>query len=163
MPVIKPKVYIETTIPSFYHSTRTDPVMVARRKFTREWWDNWREGFEVVTSDAVKDELEQGDHPEKAAKLALLSGLPLLSITAAVVEIEEVYIARTLMPRDPFGDAMHLALASYYKCDYLLTWNCAHLANPKKAAHLHRINGILGLFTPALVTPETMVEGEVRA
>ena len=57
------------------------------------------------------------------------------------------------MPDDPVGDALHLALASYYKCDFLLTWNCRHLANANKFDHIRRINTLLGLFVPALVTP----------
>lgn len=162
MPVIVPKVYIETTIPSFYHSTRTQPEQIARRIWTRKWWDEERDAYELVTSDIVLAELESGDHPEKDAKTALLRGIPVLAVTPAILEIEEAYIAQAFMPRERFGDAMHLAIASYYKCDYLLTWNCAHLANPKKAPQLHRINGILGLFSPALVTPEQMLGEEVR-
>ena len=57
------------------------------------------------------------------------------------------------MPNDPVGDALHLALASYYKCDFLLTWNCRHLANANKFDHIRRINTLLGLFVPSLVTP----------
>ncbi len=57
------------------------------------------------------------------------------------------------MPDDPVGDALHLAMASYYKCDFLLTWNCRHLANANKFDHIRRINTLLGLFVPALVTP----------
>jgi hypothetical protein len=58
-----------------------------------------------------------------------------------------------LMPVDPFGDALHLALASYHRCDFLVTWNCQHLANARKFGHIRRINGILGLFVPEIVTP----------
>ena len=57
------------------------------------------------------------------------------------------------MPRDPAGDALHLALASYHKCDFLLTWNCQHLANANKFGHIRRVNTLLGLFVPDLVTP----------
>lgn len=65
----------------------------------------------------------------------------------------EMDIQRMVMPRDPTGDALHLALASYHKCDFLLTWNVQHLANANKFAHIRRVNALLGLFTPALVTP----------
>ena len=63
------------------------------------------------------------------------------------------YIQRKVMPADPVGDPLHLALASTHKCDYLLTWNCRHLANANKFGHIHRINALLGLFTPVLTTP----------
>ncbi len=57
------------------------------------------------------------------------------------------------MPKDPLGDALHLALASYHKCDFLLTWNCKNIANANKFTHIKRINTLLGLFVPTLITP----------
>jgi len=63
------------------------------------------------------------------------------------------------MPKDPVGDAMHLALATYYKCDFLLTWNCNHLANANKFGHIERVNAMLGLSTPRLVTPLELLGG----
>jgi len=57
------------------------------------------------------------------------------------------------MPADPRGDALHLAVASFHKADFLLTWNCNHIANPNKFDHIRRVNTMLGLFTPELVTP----------
>jgi hypothetical protein len=57
------------------------------------------------------------------------------------------------MPRDPTGDALQLALASYHKCDFLLTWNVQHLANANRFSYIRRIDALLGLFAPALVTP----------
>jgi len=71
----------------------------------------------------------------------------------AITEIVEAYIANHVMPNDPVGDALHLALASYHKCNFLLTWNCRHLANANKFDHIRRVNALLGLFVPSLVTP----------
>ncbi len=85
--------------------------------------------------------------------MALLRTLPVLEITEAVGEIVEAYIAHQPMPADPFGDALHLAIASYHRCDFLVTWNCKHLANANKFGHIRRVNGILGLYVPTLVTP----------
>lgn len=76
-----------------------------------------------------------------------------LELNDPVFEIVEAYLANKLMPSDPFGDALHLALASYHRCDFLVTWNCQHLANTNKFGQIRRINGILGLYTPELVTP----------
>jgi predicted nucleic acid-binding protein len=147
------RVYIETTIPSFYHEVRTEPEMVARQEWTREWWDDHRSNFELVTSEAVIEELESGTFPQKSDALAMIQNLPLLDVDEAVADIVDAYIRHTVMPADPAGDALHLALASFHKCDFLLTWNCRHLANANKFAHIRRVNGILGLFVPALVTP----------
>ena len=146
-------VYIETTIPSFYHEVRTEPEMLARRAWTREWWDERRSHYEILTSDAVIDELERGDHPVKEEALALVENVELLAITPEIGGIVEAYIEHQVMPDDPVGDPLHLALASHHKCDFLLTWNCAHLANANKFPHIRRINTRLGLFVPSLVTP----------
>lgn len=151
--MLTPKVYIETTIPSFYHEVRTAPEMIARRKWTRQWWDEHRLAYDIVTSDAVIDELEKGVHPVKEAALLMLEPVEQLGIEPEIAEIVDAYIQHKLMPKDPLGDALHLALASYYKCDFLLTWNCRHLANANKFGHIRRINTILGLFVPAMVTP----------
>jgi hypothetical protein len=147
------RVYIETTIPSFYHEVRKEPEMVARREWTRDWWDHHRSHFDLVTSEAVIEELESGSFPQKSDALDLIQNLPLLDIDEAIADIVDAYIRHTVMPADPTGDALHLALASFHKCDFLLTWNCRHLANANKFAHIRRVNGILGLFVPALVTP----------
>ena len=76
-----------------------------------------------------------------------------LPITEEVIRIAQVYIDRRVMPRDPEGDALHLALASYHKADFLLTWNCKHLANASKFHHIRMVNFELGLATPILATP----------
>ena len=158
---MKPRVYIETSIPSFYYEIRTEPEMVAQRNWTQQWWDGRLDEYEVVTSEAVLDELSAGDYPTKDQVLSLVNSLPVLPVEPAIVEIVEVYIEHQLMPQDPLGDALHLALASYYRCDFLLTWNCNHLANANKFNHIKRINTLLGLFVPMLVTPLEML-GESR-
>ena len=150
---MKPKVYIETSIPSFYYEVRPEPEMVARRQWTRQWWDNFRRDYLLVTSVAVLDELNYGDYPNKDEIVRLVSDLPLVSIELAVTEVVQAYIEHKVMPRDPVGDALHLALASYHKCDFLLTWNCHHLANANKFGHIRRVNVMLGLYVPSLVTP----------
>ncbi len=148
-----PRVYIETTVPSFYFEVRTEPEMLARRQWTREWWQGSGSRYELVTSVAVLDELERGDYPAKTEALSLATSIPLVPIDPAITEIVESYIAHKVMPHDPVGDGLHSALASYHKCDFLLTWNCEHLANANKFAHMRRINSLLGLHMPLLVTP----------
>ena len=85
--------------------------------------------------------------------------LPAIPVEDDVREIVEVCIKHHVMPRDPLGDALHLALASFHKVDYLLTWNCQHLANANKFAHIRRINTLLGLHVPALITPLELMGG----
>jgi hypothetical protein len=147
------RIYIETTIPSFYHEVRTEPEIIARRNWTWTWWDNRRHAYLLVTNEAVIDEFQVGTFPNKDQALALLADIRLVPVAPAIIEIVETDIQRMVMPRDPTGDALRLALASYHKCDFLLTWNVQHLANANKFAHIRRVNALLGVFTPALVTP----------
>jgi predicted nucleic acid-binding protein len=156
---MKPIVYIETSIPSFYYEIRTEPVMVARKMWTRQWWDQYRGEYTLVTSEAVLEELQRGEYPNKELVTTLVDDVPLVHIEPAIRDIVETYIQHTVMPRDPVGDAPHLAIASYHKCDFLLTWNCVHLANANKFAHIRRINTILGVYVPILTTPSQLLGG----
>lgn len=151
---------METTVPSFYYEVRDEPEMVARRDWTRQWWDRVRADCELMTSPPVVDELERGDFPSREECLRLIAPLPLLAVEPPVLEIVQSYIARQVMPKNPVGDALHLALASYHRCDFLVTWNCKHLANATKFAHIRRVNALLGLFVPSLVTPLELLEAD---
>jgi hypothetical protein len=150
---MKPTVYLETSIFSFYHDERNSTEVAAMRQWTRNWWDRKRHEYELVTSTAVLIELDRGNMPHRDRALAMAKALPAISVDDGVEEIVTVYIERKLMPADPVGDPLHLALACMHKCDYLLTWNCSHLANANKFGHIHRVNALLGLFTPILTTP----------
>ena len=105
------------------------------------------------------DELTGGIPQRSAQRLALVRDLPLLPIEPAIAEIVQAYIRHKVMPADPGGDALHLAPASYHKCDFLVTWNCRHLANANKFGHIRRVNALLGLFVPVLVTPLELLGG----
>jgi predicted nucleic acid-binding protein len=154
------RIYIETTIPSAYHTLRTDPESVARMHWTRQWWAEYSSQAELLTSPAVILELQQGSSEKTAERLELISGLELLEITDEIERIVATYIEKRVMPDDPTGDALHLATASYYGLDVLLTWNCRHLANPNKMAHIQTVNRELGLPVPILTTPLNYLGGE---
>jgi len=148
------RIYIETTVVSFYYNVRTEPEMIARQNWTRRWLDAALDASdELVTSLAVESELAAGEFPNKTDMLTLASRFPLLDVNDAVIEAVQAYIANHVMPNNPGGDAFHLAVASFHRCDFLVTWNCRHIANANKFGHIRRVNGILGLGNPALVTP----------
>ena len=158
---MKKIVYIETTIPSFYYESRPEPEMVAWKNWTREWWDYQRRHYQLVTSMAVIEELERGNYANREKATSLLDDVPILETPTEIIEIIDTYIARKLMPSDPKGDAYHLALASFHACDFLLTWNCKHLANANKFGHIRRVNAVLGLFVPIITTPFELLSWEV--
>jgi hypothetical protein len=152
-----PAVYIETTIPSYYFETRTTPQAITWRHATRTWWDRFRGSYTLVTSSLVIEELALAP-PEKAGPgRQLLAGCSMLEPDAGVGRAAEAYLRHKLVPRNALADAVHLALASVHGVDFLLTWNCRHLANANKVRHLTIINRRLGISTPILTTPLTLL------
>jgi predicted nucleic acid-binding protein len=146
-------IYVETTIPSFYFETRVDVEIVARHRWTLQWWDAPADDDERVTSDVVLEELELTPHPKRELCLDLIASLPILPYSAEVDEMVQIYRKHKVMPLEAAGDADHLALATFHRCDMLVTWNCRHIANANKLPHIRRINALLGYATPQLVTP----------
>src|SRR5262249_18753301 len=151
---MKPLVYLETTIPSYYCDDR--PAVAADIVRTREWWDGERDAYDCFMSAAVLDELRNGDYPNKQACLHLVADISLLEVNREVLEIARVYQQRGLMPKPPSADGLHLALASFYRMDFLLTWNCRHIANANKTKHLEVLNHGMRLPVPQLVTPHQL-------
>jgi len=156
---MKLSVYIETTVPSYYCDDRSDLKNDILR--TRRWWDEERQDYECYVSPVVIEELEAGSYPTRGCCLELVSGLPLLEVTRDVLEVAGISQADGLMPKHPGADSVHVALASWYRMDYLLTWNCRHIANANKARHLEAINLRLRLGMPMLVTPHQLQKWEV--
>jgi predicted nucleic acid-binding protein len=150
-------VYVETTIPSYYFETRSTPQIVAWRTATRQWWDNHRDDYELFTSRFVLAELARAPKRKARDALALLKGVELLDEPPGLEEVVEYYIEHRLMPAEAGGDAVHLALASLHSLDFLLTWNCQHLANANKVQHLAVLNGRLRLHVPVVTTPLNLI------
>ena len=153
----KPRIYVETTIPSAYYTNRTAPDMVERREDTRRWWAAAITTCELVASAVVLRELQDGTSEHVPFRLALVHGLELLDLTTPINSTAEVYMRRKLMPSDPPSDALHVALASHYNCDVLVTWNFRHLANPNKMKHLRVVNAQLGIPVPLIATPRQLL------
>ena len=155
---MKPVVYIETTIPGAYFDERDDVVSRFQRYQTRLWWTAYGPRYELYTSEAVLAELRQGSFPQQTEALGLLDGVAILPVGEEIGGVARAYVEHLVMPRGQMGDSFHLAFACVYEMDYLLTWNCRHLANPRKVAHIAEINRRLGLLTPAILTPQMLVE-----
>jgi predicted nucleic acid-binding protein len=155
---MKETVYIDSTIPSYYHDTRESIATFS--EITRRWWSEMSGYYKVFISDAVVQELRRGDYPNKGKIMRFASDLVLLPISADIEQIVECYIANYVMPESSIGDATHLAYSSFYGIDYLRTWNCNHLANANKRKHIRVVNGRLGLRTPEIITPLELFEEE---
>jgi hypothetical protein len=130
----KPTVYIDSTIPSLYYDKR--PVSEYRREKTRLWWNKYRKNFACYTSFYARQETAKGNYPNKKAVVEMTWSIPLLTFAEEITDIINVYIKNMVMPKDAYGDAAHLAMATYHGLDYLATWNCVHLANAFKYRQL---------------------------
>jgi hypothetical protein len=150
-------VYIETTIPSYYYETRRTPSVQAWRAVTRVWWNDHRLSYRLCTSRFVHAELAMAPAIKRTRAAALLSEMEILAEPDGLEEVVAFYIEHRLMPVEAGGDAVHLAMASMHNVDYLLTWNCRHLANANKTQHLRVLNGRLGLPVPIITTPMTLI------
>jgi predicted nucleic acid-binding protein len=151
---MKKSVYLDTTIPSYYYEERTE--LALRQKITQQWWNEQSQNYSLYISEIVLLELNRGYYPHKNEIISLVNGFSVLEVSDEISDIVQIYIAQNIMPiKDP-GDALHLALASYHKMDFLLTWNCKNIANANKFEHIRIINTQLGLYVPQIVTPEQL-------
>lgn len=148
---MRKSVYLDSTIPSYLFDERESIKTYV--EVTKKWWDEERQNFDIWISEETIAELGKGDYPNKAEIIECISQIPVLPLDASLVSIAQIYLENYLMPRTLTGDALHLAYASYYKIDFLLTWNCNHLANASKKQHIRIINSRMNLFTPEIITP----------
>lgn len=145
-------VYLDSTIPSYLFDQRDSIRELI--EITKAWWRQERRNFRIVISEATIIEVGDGNHPYKENIFKeCISGLEVLPPHERLEEIVRIYIENHLMPRGATGDAVHLAYASFYKADFLMTWNCNHLANANKKQHIAIINSRLTLSIPEIVTP----------
>lgn len=154
----KPELYIETTIISYLGSKISrDVVILAHQEISLHWWEDCRNNFNLYTSEIVFTEAERGDKNAAGKRIALLTDIPVLAYTPDVERLARRYFAELSFPDKALADSFHLAFAVHYRMDYLLTWNCRHLANEVLQRRLVKLNEALQLTTPLIVTPEELL------
>ena len=149
-------VYIETSIVGYMTARSSKAVIfLARQQLTQQWWADHRRKYDLVTSQLVLDEAGAGDPTASQIRLELLDRLPLLDIQLPeVTTLAECLIANHLLPEKAVADARHVAVASIFGVDYLLTWNCRHIANAETLPGIYRLVRDSGFEPPLVVTPE---------
>lgn len=152
------KVYLETTIPSYLAAEPSrDVIVLAHQELTRQWWQNEKNRFELYTSNVVFEEISQGNELSSIRRMEYLKSVKLLSSTSEVESILIKYMKHYNLNKDLTEDMLHIAYSVYYQMDYLLTWNCKHIANAHFRTQLERYNNELGYKTPVICTPEELV------
>jgi hypothetical protein len=156
-----PRVYIETSIVSYLRQRASGQVVTAARQLlTRRWWDEERSSYDLVTTQYVVDEAADGDPQLAQERLDTLSAISLLQLDAEIDAIAEEMMSRAILPPKAQVDALHIAAAAYHRIDYLLTWNCTHIANARILPRIHDVLSDLNCFRPIICTPEEMVDDE---
>ncbi|NQT71808.1 MAG: type II toxin-antitoxin system VapC family toxin [Chloroflexi bacterium] len=152
------RVYLETTIPSYIvaRSSR-DLVVAAHQQITREWWDG-RNRFELFISQLVLREARSGDDEAVGRRLELLNELPILELSEETHTLASALINQGAIPENATIDALHIAIAVVNGRDYLLTWNCAHIANATMRGTIERVCRGKGYEPPIICTPEELME-----
>ena len=147
-------VYIETSILGYLTARPgRDVVVAASIEITREWWDTRRSDFQLYSSQAVVKETSQGDAVIASQRLKILRNLPLIDLNQSVFDLAEQFLGRSSLPSKANVDAVHIAAATVHGMDYLLTWNCKHIANAQIQRKLAEISLDFGYELPILCTP----------
>jgi hypothetical protein len=151
-------VYLETTFISYLVARQSrDLLVAAHQQATQEWWAIRRGDFECYVSQVVIDEVSVGDSAEVQKRLAIISGLPALEITEDAESLTQGIMAGGILPHQAVRDAAHVAVAAVHAVDFLLTWNCRHLANAQLARRIGSVCQRLGYPIPIICTPEELM------
>jgi predicted nucleic acid-binding protein len=147
-------VYIETTVVSYLVANQSRHLITAgQQQATRDWWTRRRSSFYCMVSQETLAEAARGDTEQAARRLAALAGLPVLPIAAEAERLAADFLRTGALPPSARSDAIHLAVASFVQADYLLTWNCRHLANAQIIRRLEREAARSGWNLPTICTP----------
>ncbi len=147
-------VYIETSIIGYLTARSSNNlILMASVEVTREWWDIRRTQFTLYISQVVLDEVGRGDAQIASRRLELLRDFPLLEVSEAVQSLAAQFLNKSNLPPKATDDALHIAAATVYGLDYLLTWNCKHIANAQIQKKLAQISFDAGYELPTICTP----------
>jgi hypothetical protein len=153
------RIYLETTIISYLAARPSRDLRVAaHQQATAEWWAGGRHDFELYVSQVVLEEAAAGDADAAARRLGLIEGLAFLNLTDACLALAEKLVEDGSVPAEAEADALHIAVAAVHGMDYLLTWNCRHIANAMMRTRIQASCFEAGYDAPVVCTPEELLE-----
>jgi hypothetical protein len=153
----KAAIYIETSLVSYLVARPSrDIIVAAHQQLTSDWWDNHSHQYDLFISQVVLDEASAGDKQEAAKRLAAIQDLPLLEVNEDVIQLADCLVQSNAVPKKAAQDALHIAIACVNGMDYLLTWNCKHIANAKMRSRIDKVCRDAGYVPPIICTPEEL-------
>ena len=157
---MKPKLYIESTIPSYLMARLSrDLIVVAHQQITLEWWETRRDDFDIFISQFVLDEVGAGDPEASNKRLGAIEEFEQLDITDDVTKLASAIIASGIISKSSPIDAAHIAVTAVHGMQFLMTWNCAHIANAEISSVVEEICKNHGFECPVICTPEELMGG----
>jgi predicted nucleic acid-binding protein len=156
---VPPSAYIETSVISYLTGRRNqrDVIVAAHQELTHQWWENRRQDFFLYASAVVIEEARRGDEISARARLAIVEQLRLADVTSAARELAGRLLLEFGLPAKANADALHIAIAAANGIDYLLTWNCTHLANAFMIPRVEKICRTAGFEPPYICTPQELM------
>jgi predicted nucleic acid-binding protein len=152
-------VYLETSIVSYLTGRPSRNVVInAHQQLTRKWWNTRRENFELFISPLVLQEVATGDAEMVRRRLEIVQGLSVLAVTLEAADLAEQLVRHGPLPSKAEVDALHIGVATTHGIEYLLTWNCKHIANARMRSQIERICRGRGYEPPVMCTPEELME-----
>ena len=149
---------METTIPSYLTSRPSrDLIIAGHQQITREWWTQRKGAFDIYVSQLVMDEAKEGDREAAKERLEAIKDFPLLDITPEVETLATRILGSGVIPHKAATDAAHIAIAAVHEMEFLMTWNCVHLANAVIAKAVAKVCGGYGFQCPVICTPEELL------
>jgi predicted nucleic acid-binding protein len=154
-------VYLETSVISYYTSkVSRDLVIAGHQQITRDWVENHLRRFDSFVSEIVVEECSRGDSKAAAARLEFLNEIGILELNPDVLDLAKKFVDEGSVPKPYSEDALHIAIATCHGIDYLVTWNCKHIANAQVWSKLRFISNSAGYELPIICTPEELMEDE---
>jgi len=155
----KSSVYIESSVVSYFtNPISSDIITAGKQQTTRIWWETVLPKMKPYVSDYVFREIQKGDSKKAEARRQAVASIELLDETPLVVELAKTYLKKLPIPRKSELDAYHLAIATAFKIDFLVSWNCKHIANIFMIRPIQKINDGFNLSTPLICIPTVMIE-----
>jgi len=156
---MKPSVYLETTIVSYLAAKPSrDTIVAGHQTATHLWWEYSKDAYDLFVSSLVIEESEAGDADAASRRLAYLAHLPSLSVTESAKELAGILIKDRIIPQGYAEDAIHIAVCAIHNIDFLVTWNCRHLANALTRKRIEKVIQEQGFRCPVICTPEELME-----
>jgi hypothetical protein len=157
-PVTRSSVYLETSVISYLAARPSRDILVASRQaLPAQWWETRREVFDLVTSQTVIEEAQAGDSQLASRRMSLLADVSLVPVSEASIRLAEALMRRMSLPSHVSADALHIALSATNGVNYLLTWNCTHIANATLRPMIEQECRGKCFEPPIICTPEELM------